>query len=117
MNKAFAELSDDYLGLDNDIWMLGGDTVSAFLGNIFLLFLQSHPLETLKINLLLKFFTLLVCQLSWDANATEKQLLFWLPIPPDNPYGFCIGVTGSPRGKQKSHRPEGPTEAQDLLRG
>lgn len=69
--------------------------MSAFLGNLFLLFLQLHPLEILKINLLPKILTLLVYQLSWDASATEKQLLFWLLIPPDNPLGAVWGQHGS----------------------
>lgn len=83
--QSLCGLSGDYFGLENDSWMLDG--VAAFLGNLFLLFLQLRPLETLKINLLPKMFTLLVCQLSWDANATKKQLLFWLLIPPDNLLG------------------------------
>lgn len=88
-------------------------SVSAFLGNLFLLFLQLHPLEVLNINLLPRIFTLLVCQLSQDANATEKQLLIWLLILPDNLLCY-MGQHGSTKPAEKTKKPTGqrsPTKA------
>lgn len=67
------------------------DAVSPFLGNFFLLFLQSHPRETLKIKVASQFFTSLAGQLSNDANGKEKQRLLWLLVPRDRLHRCCAG--------------------------
>lgn len=77
------------------------DTVSLFLGNFFLLFLQSRPPETLKIKLPPNFSHPLSARFP-RVLMKQKQLLIWLLIPPDSLHGCCAGHL---RGRALSKNP------------